>query len=133
MIYLDANVFIYAAVSEKTRGERCRSLIKGISEGKENAATSALTFDEVLWRVKKERGKDAALLVGKAMLEMPNLTLLDVTGEILWEAYRLIRDYGLDPRDGIHAACCLKAGATKMISEDSDFDKVREIKREWLF
>lgn len=132
MIYLDANVFIFAAVNEGEKGKKSRKTIKDIREGKEKAATSALTFDEVIWKVKKERGKEAALRAGKAILEMQNLIILDVDAPILWEAYELIKNYKLDPRDSIHAACAITHGIYTMISDDPDFDRIKDISRKHI-
>ena len=53
MIYLDSNVFIYAATSTSKKGQRSRLLISNITQGKEKAATASLTFDEVMWAVKR--------------------------------------------------------------------------------
>ena len=53
MFYLDANVFIYAAINTKEFGEKSRSLLQRIQQGEEKAETSALTFDEVFWAIKK--------------------------------------------------------------------------------
>lgn len=129
MIYLDSNIFIFAALNDDEKGEKCRELIKKIREGKEKAATSALTFDEIVWKVKKTKGNDAALIVGKTILEMQNLIILEVNGTVLWEAYNLIKNYDLDPRDSIHAACAIVNGIFTIVSEDPDFDKLKELNR----
>ena len=53
MIYLDSNIFIYAAVNTQEPGEKARSLLQRIQQGDEKAETSALTFEEVFWAIKK--------------------------------------------------------------------------------
>ncbi|MBE0516189.1 MAG: type II toxin-antitoxin system VapC family toxin [Methanophagales archaeon] len=132
MRYLDANVFIYAALYEGEEGDKARKLIKEVREGEEVAFTSALTFDEFFWIVKKERGFDSALEAGKALLEMPNLTFLDVDDTVLWQAYNFIKRYKLNPRDAIHLSCAFVHGIFTIISEDEDFDKVKEVERKRL-
>ena len=47
VLYLDANVFIFAALSTKDYGDKAESLLDKVQRGEENAKTSALTFDEV--------------------------------------------------------------------------------------
>lgn len=131
MKYTDSPLFIYAAISSDETGASARKEIKKIREGKQPVLTSTLTFDEVFWKVKKEKGQEAALKAGKAFLEMENVAFVDVTDNVLWRAYELIESYSLDPRDAIHAACALVRGASVMISEDKDFDRITEIKREW--
>ena len=129
MIYLDSNVFIYAALNEEEKGNKSRELIKIIRTGGQRAATSSLTFDEFLWKVKKERGFEAALVAGKAFLELSNLVLLDVTITTISVAYEIIKEYKLDPRDAIHAASAIVNGIQTVVSDDPDFDKVKKLKR----
>lgn len=132
MIYLDSNVFIHAALYADERGERARTLLGQVTDGKDSAATAALTFDEVFWIVKNVKGLDSALLAGEAFLAMPNLLILKVDSNILWDCFTLIKKYKLDPRDAIHAACAIRHGIYTIISEDKDFDGIPELERRWL-
>jgi len=131
VIYLDSSAFLNAflGTSEKSRG--ARALLDRVQRG-ESAATSALTYDEVFWAVKKHRRFEDALLASGALLETPNLTILPVDTEVLWMAHSLIGKYKLNPRDAIHAACALINGIRVVVSEDEDFDQVRELKRRSL-
>jgi len=132
MIYLDANVFLNAILNTEKEGEKARELVQKIQKGEMAAATSALSFDEVFWGVKKHRDFEKALRATKAFLEIQNLVFLDVNDEIIWSAYGLAEKYRLDPRDAIHLACALNHGIFTLVSEDQDFDKVKEIKRRSL-
>ncbi len=132
MKYVDSNLFIYAALNDDEKGEKARDHIKDIRKGNDVAFTSVLTFDEVFWMVKREKGEENALEAGRAILEMKNLQFVDVDTSLLWNAYKLIEEHGLDPRDSIHLACALDQDADKMISEDDDFDRVKEVEREWI-
>jgi len=129
MIYLDANVFLNATLNLEDEGEKARNLIRKLQKVEIAAATSALSFDEVFWIVKKHRDFMSALRAAKALLEVPNLTFLEVNDETLWSAYNLAEKYKLDPRDAIHIACALGHAIFTIISEDEHFDKVKEIKR----
>jgi len=129
VIYLDAGVFLSAALDKGAKGKRARELLREVQGGKTPAATSALTFDEVFWIVKKHRSFDDALQASKALLEMPNLIFLEVNDEVLWRSHALAEQYKLNPRDAIHAACALTHGIFTMVSEDEDFDRVKEIER----
>jgi len=132
MIYIDSNVFIHAAIHQDTKGDNARKLIKNVTDGEIIATTSALTFDEVFWIVKKERNFEMALEAGKALLLMQNLKFLMVDDTVLWQAYNLIEKHKLDPRDAIHAACALIHGVYTIISEDDDFDRIKEFERKGL-
>jgi hypothetical protein len=129
MIYLDANVFLNATLNQEDEGEKARNLIRKLQKVEIAAATSALSFDEVFWIVKKHRDFMSALRAAKALLEVPNLTFLEVNDETLWSAYNLAEKYRLDPRDAIHIACALDHAIFTIISEDEHFDKVKEIRR----
>lgn len=129
MIYLDANVFLAAALHKGDTGKKAKTLLRQVQTGSTAAATSALTYDEVYWLVKKYRGRDDALMSAGALLMLPNLTILDVTVEAIWRAHKLLEDYALDPRDAIHAACALTRGIKTVVSDDGHFDRIKGIKR----
>ncbi len=131
MIYLDANVFLNA-ILKGNAGRRARDLLRKVQNGEITAGTSALTFDEVFWIVKKHRGFDSALKATKAVLEIQNLTFIEVNDKIIWQAYDLAEKYRINPRDSIHAACAISKNIYVIFSEDSDFDKIKEIKRKSL-
>jgi len=129
MIYLDANVFLSAILNQEDEGEKARDLLQKLQKAEIVAATSALSFDEVFSIVKKHRGFISALKAVKTLLEIPNLTFLEINDQTLWSAYNLAEKYKLDPRDAIHIACALDHAIFTIISENEHFDKVKEIKR----
>ena len=129
MIYLDANVFVLAVENDDILGEKARILLKNIQENKQRAATSALTFDEVVWKVFKLKDLEYALIAAQDFIEMPNLIFLDVNATIISKSLDLMRLYKLYPRDAIHAASALNNNIYEIISEDKDFDRIKELKR----
>lgn len=132
MIYLDSNVFIYAALGGDNEGSWCRDLIRSVAEGEDEALTSALTVDEVVHQVRVSRGLDASIQAGEAVLQMAHLTVAPADAETLWKSLDLGRQIGLDPRDAIHAATALIRSASELISEDADFDRVDGLRRRWV-
>lgn len=133
MIYLDSNVFIIAMASEdQKRIARARALLGKIRDGKESAITASLTLDEVLWVVNQKKGKTAAKSAAQALMEFPNLKIADVNKEVLSLALDLFDRYDLGPRDSIHAACAVANKIPVIVSEDSDFDRVKELQRKHL-
>jgi len=129
LIYLDAGVFIFAALNQEAIGRRARTLIQRVSDGKEEAASCALSVDELVWVVGKHRSRDDALAAGNAFLSIPNLKLLPVNQDTLFSAMTLMRRYGLDPRDAIHASTALLNRCTAIVSADPHFDPLVEIPR----
>lgn len=132
MLYLDANVFIFAALNTEEDGDKAVILLKEIQQGIEKAVTSALTFDEVFWEVKRNRGIEKALETTEAMLNFPNIEIVPADKETVSLALRIIRKYQLAPRDAIHAATAITEKADFIVSTDAHFDKVKELKRKKL-
>ncbi len=129
MLYIDANVFIFAALSAEEEGSKAVALLTEIQQGNERAITSALTFDEVFWEVKKNRGMDKALEIVEAMLNFPNLEIVPADRTIVFSALQIIREYNLAPRDAIHAATAILEKAGFVVSTDVHFDKIKELRR----
>ena len=129
MLYLDSNIFIYAALNTGDLGSKATSLLQKIQRGEEKAATSVLTFDETFWAVKKQKGVEKALEAGEAFLRFPNLELIPVSVELLQSALNLVKKYNLNPRDAIHAATAIAEKVDALVSTDADFDKVKELRR----
>ena len=128
MLYLDANVFVYAAINTQKFGEKARSLLQKIQRGEEKAETSALTFDEVFWAVKKHN-LELAFEACQALLNFPNLEIIPADRELASSALQLIKECRLGPRDAIHAATAIAEKADCIVSTDADFDGVKGLRR----
>ena len=129
MTYLDANIFIYAATDTTTMGDACRKILRKVAKKELDAFTSYLTWDEFVYKIKKEFGMEAALDQGEKFLHFFNLTLLKVDDSIISKAQELMEKYNLNPRDAIHAATALLHNIPSLTSDDADFDKIVELKR----
>ena len=129
MIYIDSNVFIYACLSSDEIGERSRSLLKSVEQGEVEAASTTLSFDEIVWAVKRYRTMEQAISAGEAFINMPRLSLVAVDENVIRYAIDLMKRYSFDPRDAIHAASALLCRAESLISSDLHFDKLKEIPR----
>ena len=129
MLYIDSNVFLYATLSQERIGARARALLQQVQRGKENAYSSALTFDEIVWVVKQHRRMEDAVAAGEAFLNFPNLRLIPVDGDLLTQALEIIKRYELDPRDSIHAASAISENVETIISTDQHFDRIGGLHR----
>lgn len=132
MKYVDSNVFIYPVIydekTEKLSVEAKKILVK-IAEGDLEAATSFLTWDEVVWVVRKVIDKKSAIKEGEKFLQFPKLEMLEINKNVILKAQDLIDRYKLRPRDAIHVASALENGIKEIISDDPDLDVVKEITR----
>lgn len=131
MKYLDANLFIYAALSPKTEqaGILARKILTRVFEGKLAAATSSLTWDEVVWVIRKIEGEKVAASEGAKFLSFPKLVILSVSESVIFKAQELVENIRIKPRDAIHAACCIENGIEEIVTNDPDFDLVEGVKK----
>ncbi|MDO8428787.1 MAG: type II toxin-antitoxin system VapC family toxin [Candidatus Diapherotrites archaeon] len=128
-VYLDANVFICAAISSPELRTQAVAIIQAVQEEKVEALTSILTWDEVVYVIKKLDTTSAAIEAGFAFLNFSQLQIVNATKNTGLEALEAIREHKLLPRDAIHYATMKIENITEIVSEDSDFDKIKTIKR----
>ncbi|ATZ61235.2 MAG: type II toxin-antitoxin system VapC family toxin [Methanosarcinales archaeon Met12] len=128
-MYLDTNVFIYAALNREEKGKRCRKMMEMLGRGKLSCAISCLVLDEVAWAVSKHRDFNTGMKVWGDILEVPNLKIVSIDENIAVKAPSLMDKYRLRPRDAIHAALVVENAIGTIVSDDSDFDRVNEIQR----
>jgi len=131
MLYLDANIFIYAAINTEEIGKKARALLQKIQQSEEQAATSALTFDEVFWSIKK-RKPELASETCYALLNFSNIDIIPADRKLVLDALTLINEYNLAPRDAIHAATAIAVKADFIVSTDPHFNKIKELTRQPL-
>ena len=132
MTYLDANVFIYAAAIDPLSDAKTvesQRILRKVVEGRAKASTSLLTWDEVVWVCREAMPYQEAILKGNLILNLPGLNIAEVTIAIVNKAAELATTYSLKPREAIHAATAIINGEKEIITDDSDFDKIRELKR----
>jgi len=132
LLYVDSNIFLYPIIYKLEAVEEAReskNFLLKISEGLVEACTATITWDEIVWVVRKIFGLKPSIELGRKFLEFPNLKLLNVKRSIVLRAQGLMEKYEIKPRDAIHAATALENGIETIVSYDRDFDKLEEIKR----
>lgn len=125
--YIDSNIFLYAVLYDDERAQRCRNVLAEIVDGKLEAVTSVLTWDEFTHVVEKILDRPSAVLEGERFLRFPRLSFLPCTTDVLIRAQQLRASTHLGARDSIHAATALIVGARALLTEDRDFDGVSEL------
>lgn len=126
VVYLDTNLFVFAVLENG----KAKEILKKLAKGTIKAVTSVITWDEFVWAMKKTTSDyDFAKKEGKRFLFLPNLTLADLNFDIVKKAQDLIENYNLKPRDSLHIATAISKGINKIISDDSDLDNIKEVKR----
>ena len=148
-VYLDTNAF-YLLLREIA--SQATELFRKIERGNLYAYTSALSFDELAYRLllglirdvygkspldrlrQDESGMVAEfsskvdLLLARVM-SYPHLTVVSVEQSDILSMRENIRQLRLMPRDALHLAAMQKVDCFHLVSEDSDFDHIPGITR----
>ena len=133
MKYLDSNIFIIPVLYAGKKAEKAKNILKEMVTGSHQYATSSLTLDEVVWIIMKEKDRKTAIEIGRDILELPNLKILNVSGEDLLMALDLMNKYEhIKPRDAIHISVSVNSGIFTIVSDDEDFNDIDEIDKEGL-
>jgi len=130
-VYLDTNVFFFAGFGDEKdpRTQKAKELLIRIGEGKETAYTSLITIDELIWAIIRQRkDRKTAIEQGFRMHALP-IHFIPLITSISLRALHLMQRYHLNPRDALHAASCLEVKANGLVTDDADFDAVKDIKR----
>jgi len=128
-VFLDTNVFLYAAGASHPLREACARVLRRVAEGSLDATISAEVIQEILYvLIRRGRREDALRLASDLTSLFPDL--LAVTRDDVAEACELLRRYPrLSVRDAVHLGTMLRNGLRTVVSVDSDFDQVSEIQR----
>ena len=130
-IFLDTNVFMYAAGALHPYKTSCVRILSEVETGVIVAAINTEILQELLYRYSHLKLADKGLQLCRDILKYP-LTILSVNeADIrlaidLFDAYRVA---GLKPRDTIHAATMKNNGISQLISADKDFDHLGFVAR----
>jgi len=129
VIFLDSNVFMYAAGSPHPHKGPSAELLRRVAVGEIEATTNAEVFQEILHRYRAiGRWEDGRRVFALARRIVPLVE--PVTLAVLDSAVRLLdRCPALMARDGLHAASCLALRGARLCSYDSGFDPVAGIVR----
>jgi len=128
VIFVDANFLIYLNLGVKEVEDY---YLKLLSE--ESLATDPLVLDEVIYVSKKKYGvrlEDTLDFLDNVVL--PNSVVLPLTINEYRRAREVMLKYSLNPSDALHVAVMLNNSIRRILSEDTDFDRVKEVERVWL-
>lgn len=134
--YIDVNIFVYwLGDHPEFSGKAAEWLRRARISKRGFYVTSTLTVYETLvilggLRGVSLRNRDFVGHVLKAFKALLNSVLFEpLTFEDFEKGLELMNVYGIDLEDALHVACALRLGAEEIVSNDSDLDKVKEIRR----
>ena len=124
LIYVDAGIFIAAALNNGEEGKTARDLIFN-----QPIATSSLTFTEILGTVTKLAGREQAKWMCGKFLAASKLQILQTNAQTASFTFENFNTTPLNPRQAAHLACMQQHEITLIASKDPEFDKINGIKR----
>lgn len=127
-MYIDSNIFIFAAMDNGKLGEVCREIIRLINANRVSLTASLLVVDEVIWVLKKNIGKEDAIRITKTMLSMP-IKWITIQRSVIVSMLDVHERTDLDPRDALHVSSMRESSVSIIVSEDEDFDRITGIER----
>ena len=150
MIYLDTNAFYLFFFEDKKFSPGIKKVLKRIQEGEEQGLTNCLTFDELAYAIvmdlieqkyrmhpsQKIRETPEVILeflprikeVFETILSFENIEIAEASKETVAVIPQLMEKLLL-PRDCIHYQTMRDYGCRKILSTDTDFDKLEDIER----
>ena len=130
-VFLDTNVFMYAAGASHPCKEPCIRVLVDVEKGNLTAVTNTEVLQEILYRYRHLRIPDKGVELCRLVLDYP-LAIFPVTEEDIRAAldlYNLLGSRGLQPRDAIHAATMKNHGLSHIISADRALGHVETLIR----
>ena len=127
--YVDVNVFVYWLAKHHKYGETAKMWVRKIEEGKRGEfLTSALTLYELAVILAGLTGstlknKKIIEIVVDALTNLAGLEIVSLKREDHIATLELMDKYKLDYEDSLHLAVAMRERATKIISNDEDFDR----------
>lgn len=128
-MFIDTGVLMYAAGAEHPLREPCLGVLDHVAEGRLAAAISAEVIQEIFHRFARTPRASEGLELARAALDLFS-PVLPVTHAVVARMPGLVQRYPAhSARDLLHVATCIHHGIAVIVSPDSDFDAVQEVRR----
>lgn len=128
-VFVDTGVLMYAAGAEHPLRESCREILAHVAEGRLEGVVSAEVIQEILHRFTRSPHAAEGAELAEAALDLFS-PVLALTHDVAALMPGLVRRYPHhSARDLIHVATCLTYGIEAIVSPDTDFDRVEEVRR----
>ena len=129
-VFIDANVPIYAAGSDHPYKEPCARILRILAEDPQSFVTDSEVLQELMHRYLASGRWNLGREVVRAFAEAMRGRIEPVHAEDVTLAAELADLHpGVSARDLVHAAVMQRLGADRIISADTDFDRLEGINR----
>ena len=129
-VFIDANVPIYAAGGDHPYKEPCSRILRMAAEDPQPFVTDSEVLQELLHRYLALGRWELGREVLRAFAEAMDGRVEPVLAEDVLSASRLAdRHPDVSARDLVHAAVMQRMGTGRIISADTDFDRIEGLER----
>ena len=130
VVFIDANVPIYAAGRDHPYKEPCARILRVLADAPQSFVTNSEVLQEITHRYLASGRWTLGREVVRAFAEAMRGRIEPVYGEDVILATELAdRHPGVSARDLVHAAVMQRLGVSRIISADTDFDRLEGIDR----
>ncbi len=133
-IYIDSNVFVFYALETESlkNNELSMDYLNRVHDKSLLGFTGVITWDEVVFNIKRFTTRGESIKFGEKLLGFPNLLFLGINKGVIEQAQQIYKKFSLKhTMDAIHASLALKYCNGNIISDDGDFDEITGINRFW--
>ena len=129
MIFIDTNIFLYAAGRDHPLRAPCQTFLQQVIAGELAAVTSSEVVQELLYVLTRRGLKTEAVTLANQVLQLfPGL--LPVTREDLDATCEILQATpAVSVRDAVHLGTMRNHGLERIISADHHFDSIPGIER----
>ncbi len=129
-VFIDANIPIYAAGRDHPYKEPCARVLRVLPDDPQSFVTDSEVLQEILHRYLASGRWALGREVVRAFAEAMRGRIVPVHGEDVILAVELAdRHPGVSARDLVHTAVMQRVGVSRIISADTDFDRLDGIQR----
>lgn len=129
-VFIDANVPVYAAGRDHPLKRPCARILRNAAEDPQSFVTDAEVLQELLHRYLALRRWEKGREVVRALAEILRGRIEPVLArDVLLAAQLADGNATMSARDLLHAATMRRLGVVRIISADSDFDRISGVER----
>ena len=130
VVFIDANVPIYAAGRDHPYKEPCARILRVLADDPQTFVTNSEVLQEMMHRYLASGRWSLGREVVRAFAEAMRGRIEPVHGQDVILAAELADRYtGVSARDLVHAAVMQRLGVDRIISADTDFDRLEGMDR----
>ncbi len=129
MIFVDSNVPMYLIGPEHPHKHDAQRLLRQLAEARERMVTSVEVLQEILHRYEAIGRQDAIQPAWDALVGVIDEVFLVELADCEEAKGLVLAHGGLSARDALHAAVMARRGLTRILSFDTGFDRLPDLRR----